>query len=343
MPDGRMVSRSIAWNEQLGAVSFEADYLFQRMIPFLDAGGRLSGSPKAVKAQCCPLRDQMTPEIIERCLGELDAAKLIVWYKVDEQHYAEFPGFTNHQRGARLDRETPSRLPTSSDDGAVLVRTNSRSGPAKVRVSKEKRSKVKRSKEHGASKQPDAPSASDSAEPRQQYEPDFDACWAAYPKRPNNSKRDAWRAWKSRRNAGVPAEALLAGVERYAAYCKAREIVGSEFVKRGSTFFGPGEHWAELYELGTTPPNGNGVDPAAMTLFQRYATHGLLTRMPSDDYHRIGGEMVGEGLYPNIDAFLNELRITKPWTLNDYTDDRKAAREIAIRLKTAQQPARKAS
>src|SRR4051812_25514479 len=68
LPEGRMVSRSIAWNEALGAVSFEADYLFERMIPFLDQAGRISGSPKAVKAQCCPLRDQMTPEIIERCL-----------------------------------------------------------------------------------------------------------------------------------------------------------------------------------------------------------------------------------------------------------------------------------
>jgi hypothetical protein len=158
MPDGRMVAKSIAWNEPLGAVSLEADYLFGRMIPFLDAAGRISGSAKAIKAQCCPLRDEMTPDVVARCLGELDEAKLIVWYKLEGQQYVAFPNFAKHQRGAKLDREAPSRFPTYSASGALSVRTNeaiapeqvrTNSGPTadEVRLSKEKSSKEKSSKE----------------------------------------------------------------------------------------------------------------------------------------------------------------------------------------------------
>lgn len=354
MPDGRMVSRSIAWNEALGAVSFEADYLFERMIPFLDSAGRLNASPKAVKAQCCPLRDQMTPEIIARCLAELDEAKLIVWYKVEDEMVAEFPAFAKHQRGARFEREAPSRFPPSSGPGAVSVRTNSALGPKKVRTRSRpdpekvrerevKGSEVKGSEDSGASEKPDAP-----AGVKTDYEPEFEACWKLYPKRSHDSKRDAWRAWRSRRNAGVPNEALLAGVERYARYCTARGIVGSEVVKRASTFFGPGEHWADTYDVSVAVA-GPGVDPHAMGLWQRYKALRLLTMKPREEYHQIGAKLVTEGLYATVDEFLDELRVTQPWTLNNVgADDRKGAQGIASRLAAAKQqqqpqPGRKAS
>lgn len=88
--------------------------------------------------------------------------------------------------------------------------------------------------------------------------------------------------------------------------------------------------WASL-----ASSNGNGVDPAAIALFRRYATHGLLTRLPRDEYVRIGGEMVGAGFYKTVDEVLDELRITQPWTLNDCNDDRRAAKIIADRLAAA--------
>lgn len=151
MPEGRFVSRSIAYSEQVASVSFEADYLFGRMLIFADREGRITGSPHGVKGMCCPLRAEMTPEVIERGLSELAAARLIVWYRVEESRYVFFPGFRNHQRGAHLDREAASRHPAPDGEGSVLLpesrRTNSGAGPAKVRVSKVKRSKAKRREE----------------------------------------------------------------------------------------------------------------------------------------------------------------------------------------------------
>ena len=71
---------------------------------------------------------------------------------------------------------------------------------------------------------------------------DFDAAWAAYPKRPGASKSGSLKAWRARIKAGSTAAEILAGVERYAAFCAAS---GTEprFIKQPATFFGPDEHF----------------------------------------------------------------------------------------------------
>lgn len=111
MPEGRMLSKSIATSEQVASVSLLADYLFTRMIPHLDCEGRMPGAPRSVRAIVCPLREDVTTPMVADALRELHAAKLIVWYTVEREHYVAFPKFQDHQRGARFDREAPSRFP----------------------------------------------------------------------------------------------------------------------------------------------------------------------------------------------------------------------------------------
>lgn len=82
----------------------------------------------------------------------------------------------------------------------------------------------------------------------------FDAAWNRYPKRAGgNPKAAALKAWQARISAGVDPADMLAGVERYAAYCEATDKIGTEFVKQTVTFFGPEAHYAEDW----TPPRGN--------------------------------------------------------------------------------------
>lgn len=146
MPDGRFLSKSIAYSAQVGAVSLEADYLFMRMIPHLDSSGRMVGVPSSVKALCCPLRTEITVEVVDRCLAELHKSGLIHWYEAKGERCVAFPRFTSHQRGARLDREGPSRLPAPPKGKAEqLRRTPENSGER--RVSEVKRSEVKSSEE----------------------------------------------------------------------------------------------------------------------------------------------------------------------------------------------------
>jgi hypothetical protein len=74
----------------------------------------------------------------------------------------------------------------------------------------------------------------------------FEAAWRAYPRRPNNPKAKALKAWRARIREGVDPAALVAGVRAYAAYVR-RESKAPEFVKLGATFFGPDRHWESDY------------------------------------------------------------------------------------------------
>ena len=77
----------------------------------------------------------------------------------------------------------------------------------------------------------------------------FERAWVVYPKRPNNNKSRARKSWRARIKEGVPADDMQAGVERYLAYCKATNRIGTEFVKQASTFFGPDRHWENDYRI----------------------------------------------------------------------------------------------
>lgn len=81
------------------------------------------------------------------------------------------------------------------------------------------------------------------------YPPEFEAAWEHYPRRPNNPKKDAYRAWRTRvtQKEASPDE-LVEATKRYNGYCRKRKLIGTDTVKRGSTFYGPHEHWREQYE-----------------------------------------------------------------------------------------------
>lgn len=74
----------------------------------------------------------------------------------------------------------------------------------------------------------------------------FVSAWKVYPKREGgNSKPAAWKAFlKSARKGANPA-LMIQGTNRYAAWCREKGKVGTEYVMQGKTFFGPGEHWSE--------------------------------------------------------------------------------------------------
>lgn len=94
------------------------------------------------------------------------------------------------------------------------------------------------------------PSAADrecsSSQPAGAYPADFEAVWAAYPKRkgPNN-KRKAFKAWNARIRAGVPVDALYNATRDYAECMTATERVGTPYVMHAATFFGPDQHYLE--------------------------------------------------------------------------------------------------
>ncbi len=85
------------------------------------------------------------------------------------------------------------------------------------------------------------PKRKSKAKPRA-YTEDFEVAWAAYPRRPGDSKADAFRAYSARIASGTKPEVILAGVQRYAAFA-AVKVSDPTYLKQGATFFGPGLHF----------------------------------------------------------------------------------------------------
>ena len=118
------------------------------------------------------------------------------------------------------------------------------------------------------SSSPNTESTKFSAEAEAVLEADFDEFWAAYPKRPNNPRRPALKAYlKARKKKGVTKEQLLADVGRYAAYMAGRP---AKFIAHASTWLN-GEHWDNDYGEGgkvidayqSIAKGGNGGHPVA--------------------------------------------------------------------------------
>ncbi|TDT01661.1 helix-turn-helix domain-containing protein [Erwinia rhapontici] len=88
----------------------------------------------------------------------------------------------------------------------------------------------------------------------QEYSPEFESAWQAYPKRAGaNNKSAAGKAWAARIKSGVSAAAMLAGVQRYAAFVIATGKSGTEYVKQAATFFGPDHHFDEPWDVPAAP------------------------------------------------------------------------------------------
>ena len=93
---------------------------------------------------------------------------------------------------------------------------------------------------------------------KQDYSPEFEKAWQAYPKRAGgNSKAAAFKAWNARLKDGVKPEVMLAGVKRYAAYVRATGSAGTQYVKQAASFFGPDRHFEESWQAPSAPGGGH--------------------------------------------------------------------------------------
>ncbi|SVJ58172.1 replication protein [Klebsiella pneumoniae] len=93
---------------------------------------------------------------------------------------------------------------------------------------------------------------------KQDYSPEFEKAWQAYPKRAGgNSKAAAFKAWNARLKDGVKPEVMLAGVKRYADYARATGSAGTQYVKQAVSFFGPDRHFEESWQAPSATGGGH--------------------------------------------------------------------------------------
>jgi len=340
MPDGRFLSKSIAYSAQLASVSFEADYLFTHLIPFCDREGRLPGEPLAIKGMCCPLREQLSPGIIETCLGELRDAGLLVWYQVGAAQFVQLPGFGKHQRGARLEREAPSRLPGPEDEGAEEVRpTPPNSGQlrqsppksGKRRVSKGKRSEVKGSKAKGSEEAPDAdaPAGGRDTKKRETWITPFAEVWkdlygGSMPIEPN--LRPLKNAVES-----LGADEALRRWENYLSATPGRYANGARFAATLNDWASP--NGARQLTSATVPVTDIAL-ARARVLYQLGSDHGLLAFAGNRREYSAALKKAGADSRAG-ESFDDDFKASRMWEGLGALSADVAVREIARRLELA--------
>ncbi|MDX1466236.1 MAG: hypothetical protein R3215_11095 [Halomonas sp.] len=107
------------------------------------------------------------------------------------------------------------------------------------------------------------------------YPEDFEEAWYAYPSREgSNPKNHAYRAWKTRVEEGHSVADILAGIHRYASFCKAKGSTGTGFVMQAKRFFGTSHEFLNDWAVATEPPKKFGRH----TGLQAPSTDGLTQR-----------------------------------------------------------------
>lgn len=243
-------------DEDLSALPMEAHMLAAALLNYADDEGYFNANPKLVEAACRPLREDSVS--IHECLTMLsNVGYLDIGKGSDGKQYGCIRNFAKHQR---INRPSESKIAKLSITWDESVRTHGA-------ISED--SHPERNREQGTGKGT-GNGISGSGEPDKKTKPDypekFEEAWAEYPKRPGNNKRDACKAWEARVKAGADPDEILAGVQRYAAFCRITGKTGTEFVKQGATFFGPSEHYLDDW---TPPPPGGGPGQRQETPYER--------------------------------------------------------------------------
>jgi len=193
-------------------------------------------------------------EEIERALEKLATAKRIQRYSSGDREFALIASWDKNQpvhnasqfRYPRPEQEVtapkPLRQQQGSGRGEAVLR------PSSHPIYPDTQTPVVPDNQ--------TPKSSGPASGSVPYLAEFEEVFAAYPKRAGgDNKREGYLAFRARMQAGATAAEILEGVRRYAAYCRATDKIGTEFVKQLRTFLGKSRHYLEPWAL----PRGAGA------------------------------------------------------------------------------------
>lgn len=110
MAQRRMIHASLFDNKEFWYLSDKAKILYVGMIVFADDDGRLKGDSILIKRKIYPPHEDVKIEEVKKHIGELVKAKLIVYYKVEDEYFIQHPNWTKYQ-SLRQDRKKDSDLP----------------------------------------------------------------------------------------------------------------------------------------------------------------------------------------------------------------------------------------
>lgn len=246
----RTIKPELPADRTLASVPLEARLTFIYLITQADDYGLVPGSNRQLLGMLYPHDDSITEKKVDRWINGLaDAGMVERCHTTDGATVVRIVNWDKHQRVDNRGHSTLwSKLVTNDSRIVAEDRGENPLGP--------------RTKEQDLGNGPRTRESD--------WREDFAVVWAAYPKKPNNPRAKAWKAYHARRKEGVGAEPILAGVMAYRDYLE-REGTDPKFIKSAATFFGPDEHWTTDYSPTTRVPRGTTTESPGEALLRRAA------------------------------------------------------------------------
>jgi hypothetical protein len=248
-------------DKKIGPLGMCAALVFEALWCCADDGGAAECEPVLLKGQMFIRWPEISVEAIEQALQKLADAKRIVRYHHGDREFALIKSWEKNQpvhNPSKFRYPRPDHAVTPSND--VRLQQSSGSADAVVRPSSHPRLPDAHTPQLPNSQTPKSSGASSASVP---YLEEFEEIFAAYPKRAGgDSKREGYLQFRARIQAGATPAEILAGVKRYAAYCRATDKVGTEYVKQLRTFLGKSRYYLEPWTLPRTAGTRPSPTPA---------------------------------------------------------------------------------
>jgi hypothetical protein len=220
----RTIKPEFPHSESIGRLSRDARLLFIELWTIADDEGRARAAPRLLASVLYPYDDD-AEQLIDSWLDELENEQCIRRYAVDGTHYLELVNWQKHQK---IDRPTPSRLPSPPGAPAREVSRGLDAdlgpGPGPGR-------------DQGPGPGQDQDSAAVAGATRSETLKKFDEFWNEYPRRDGaNPRAPAEKKFIMLLANGVKADAIIGGASRYAADMRAKGQDNTPYVAQALTW-----------------------------------------------------------------------------------------------------------
>jgi hypothetical protein len=198
-------------------------YFWVLLWGYVDDYGRGKDNPKLIKADCFPLDEHITSEVIDGWLWLLSDAGVVIRYEVDGVQYLAVKNWAEHQKPQHAGKDlfpvfTGENARIRTDDSTFMQPSCNLHETLTPELSRDEMSSV--ATEGG----------------RESYSDDFETWWSEYPRR--IAKGTAFKAWKSAISK-TSFDVLLDSVKAFAIKCS---LVEQQYIPHAATWLN-GERW----------------------------------------------------------------------------------------------------
>jgi len=120
MARGRMIDNCISISEKINDLTLREAFIYTWIIPHLDDWGRITGSPRKLKALVFPMKKEISINLIEKTLTKFKKIGLFLWENIDnilvlQQPFEEFNEHQSISESKRAKSKYPEILETSQE------------------------------------------------------------------------------------------------------------------------------------------------------------------------------------------------------------------------------------